>query len=403
MGEIAEEQSIHDKRESCVMERYSAVGGQQSSNDSQSQFKGYQSLRRISKNSRSNTILTKPSVGNNQFSDRSKSHQFKAMQEEEVVSSDDETSNPVNQALVDCEESSPSPSDESSNDFESSLIESSASSNGVHGISAMNNLSDHHYPAMTDMYKKLNSKNTSNYVQIKAIWVLDHTKSVIVDVSQDETIAFLQTKIGESMEESYDDFRGLRHVEASCIFDPKFVARYLHHDTNASSKNKNPQLQSLNLQDLLRGPELRGKFLNAQLPIKDALKNGDSIFFHIETMDLWVNTDIHLTLMGRMVLQGRAQFKISKGSTFISLRKKLQIFGIKLWCHKNKQPITETTTDDKGSDGGEELKITSLKSLQPLPGSNLIEETKNHSDSFNDLAPYPIEGAFTSIDDLELA
>lgn len=128
--------------------------------------------------------------------------------------------------------------------------------------SGVPNPGEHHYPAVTDMYKKLNSKNTSNYVQLKAIWVLDHTKSVIVDVSQDETIAFLQTKIGDRMEESYDDFRGLRHVEASCIFDPKFVAKFVQLDNAQASKHKNPQLQSLNLQDLLRGPEFRAKYLN---------------------------------------------------------------------------------------------------------------------------------------------
>lgn len=60
-------------------------------------------------------------------------------------------------------------------------------------------------------------------------------------------------------------------------------------------------------------------------------------------MDLWINTDIHLSLLGRPVLQGKAQFKVSKNSTFAGLRKKLQIFGIKLWCHKNRQPSQDQT------------------------------------------------------------
>lgn len=129
------------------------------------------------------------------------------------------------------------------------------------------------------------------------------------------------------------------------------------------------------------------------MPIKDALKNGDSIFFHIETMDLWVNTDIHLTLMGRMVLQGRAQFKISKQSTFVSLRKKLQIFGIKLWCHKNKQPIQETAEEEKGSEAADEIKIRHLGSQNPLPSSNFQEETKQLSESFQEPAQYLIDGS----------
>ena len=99
------------------------------------------------------------------------------------------------------------------------------------------------------------------------------------------------------------------------------------------------------MQELLRSEDTGDKYLNSHAPIKECLKNGDQIYFHIETMDLWINTDIHLSLMGRVVLQGKAQFKVSKASTFASLRKKLQIFGIKLWCVKNQQPNAENSED----------------------------------------------------------
>ena len=72
--------------------------------------------------------------------------------------------------------------------------------------------------------------------------------------------------------------------------------------------------------------------------IKDCLANGSHLYFDIETIDLWLNIQISLSLRGTKVFDGKAKFKFSKSATLGSLRKKLQIFGNRLWCHKNMCP-----------------------------------------------------------------
>lgn len=113
---------------------------------------------------------------------------------------------------------------ETSNDYESSLIASSVSSYkaslpptlppqlpgvSVAGIGK---------PQAGDVYQKLTYKGQATYLQIEAVWVLDQSKRVSVEVTMDDQVSFLQSKIGEKMEETYDDFRGLRHVVASQVY-----------------------------------------------------------------------------------------------------------------------------------------------------------------------------------------
>lgn len=158
----------------------------------------------------------------------------------------------------------------------------------------------------------------------------------------DDQVSFLQSKIGERMEETYDDFRGLRHVVASHVYGGPELAKPAQQEghlqrrgTTQAAGSRAPHQTAI---ELLRSAYSRGVSLDPNIPVSECLKDGEMVYFQIETMDLWINTDIHLSLMGRPVLQGKAQFKVSKNSTFAGLRKKLQIFGIKLWCHKNRQP-----------------------------------------------------------------
>lgn len=228
-----------------------------------------------------------------------------------------------------------------SNDCESSLIASSVSS---YKASAPPALPGAAIPAIGkpqagDVYQKLTSKGQAAYLRIEAVWVLDQSKRVDVEVTLDDQVSFLQSKIGEKMEETYDDFRGLRHVVASQVYGTD-NAKAAQSEPQQSKKGpasagRAPHQAAI---ELLRSAYGKGVSLDPNLPVRDCLKDGETVYFQIETMDLWINTDIHLSLLGRPVLQGKAQFKVSKNSTFAGLRKKLQIFGIKLWCHKNRQP-----------------------------------------------------------------
>ena len=82
------------------------------------------------------------------------------------------------------------------NDSESSIIQSSNSSN---------------FDMLGGNYKKLYNKNNCNYYQIKAFWIKDTSKCIIVDINENDNVKYLLRKIGERMEETHDDFRGLRH------------------------------------------------------------------------------------------------------------------------------------------------------------------------------------------------
>lgn len=85
----------------------------------------------------------------------------------------------------------------------------------------------HNHPPATAMYKKMErhrdkSKDASKpynvtYFQIYATWMTDTRKSVLVDIDSNETIEYLLRKIGERMEETHQEFRGLRHCHATEI------------------------------------------------------------------------------------------------------------------------------------------------------------------------------------------
>ena len=65
------------------------------------------------------------------------------------------------------------------------------------------------------------------------------------------------------------------------------------------------------------------KKFNNNDTIKNCLKNGDQVFFEIDTIDLWLQINIGINLGKKKILQGKVQFKISKNTTIASLKKKL--------------------------------------------------------------------------------
>ena len=85
--------------------------------------------------------------------------------------------------------------------------------------------------------------------------------------------------------------------------------------------------------------------------IKNCLNSGDRIFFEIDSIDLWLHTSISLNLGNKRILNGKAEFKFNKSASISKLRKKLQMFAIKLWCHKNTSPSNINGDDDSFSAG----------------------------------------------------
>ena len=51
-------------------------------------------------------------------------------------------------------------------------------------------------------------------MHIKATLVSDHTKVVMVEVEETDTIKYLMKRVGEKMESTYDLYRNLRGVTA---------------------------------------------------------------------------------------------------------------------------------------------------------------------------------------------
>lgn len=105
---------------------------------------------------------------------------------------------------------------ESMNDTESSIIQSSISSNYDKngGANLGNHMPTVNHLTSTGNYKKIYGRNNANFFQLKASWVQDNSKSVLVDIDENESVAYLLRKIGERMEETHYDFRGLRHCQA---------------------------------------------------------------------------------------------------------------------------------------------------------------------------------------------
>lgn len=116
------------------------------------------------------------------------------------------------------------------NDSESSIILSSVSSDyhghgqgppganhshaiglegGAHGQAPAGSAQAAHHQQVGN-YKKLHGRHNANYLQLKASWLQETSKSVCVDIDENETVLYLLRKIGERMEETHDEFRGLR-------------------------------------------------------------------------------------------------------------------------------------------------------------------------------------------------
>jgi len=52
------------------------------------------------------------------------------------------------------------------------------------------------------LYKLARNKERGNYMQFKAYWIRDKSKSVLVEIKESQTVAYLKKKIGERLEET---------------------------------------------------------------------------------------------------------------------------------------------------------------------------------------------------------
>lgn len=174
--------------------------------------------------------------------------------------------------------------EQTSNDCESSLIASSVSSYKLSaspppaapgGVSTPGE----GRPQPGDVYQKLTSKGQATYLQIEAVWVLDQSKRVNVEVTLDDQVSFLQSKIGERMEETYDDFRGLRHVVASQVYgsdNGKATQPEGQSKKSPSAPARAPHQAAI---EQLRSAYGKGVSLDPNLPVRDCLKDGETVYF----------------------------------------------------------------------------------------------------------------------------
>lgn len=185
------------------------------------------------------------------------------------------------------------------------------------------------------------------YFWIKATWIGDEKKSVLVDIASEESLQYLQSKIGERMEETYQRFRGLRHCKATVMYvatEHKTWEPLIGPDSG-NSRELTPRHNRFSGPPPFQYPEImpagdavpstKPQPLSSQSLIKDCLKNGDHIFFEIEAIDLWLNIQIDLCFGTRRILKGKFQFKVNKSANLLSLKKKLQKFAIEIWAYKN--------------------------------------------------------------------
>ena len=144
-----------------------------------------------------------------------------------------------------------------------------------------------------------------------------------MDINENDNVGYLKRKIGERMEETHEDFNGLRGCRATQIYQ----ADKEHNNTQNRGKDKEERHTH--------------KLLNENMLIKQCLKSGDKVFFEIDTQDVWLHTSLSLFLHKKPIFIGEAELKVAKEDTLGSLKKKLQVFAIKLWCIKNKQQSSE--------------------------------------------------------------
>lgn len=147
----------------------------------------------------------------------------------------------------------------------------------------------------------------------------------MVDINENDNVGYLLRKIGERLEETYEDFTGLRHCKAKFIYQEK-------------KDEQKSNFKSVSNQATFNEEQTKCESIEKYQPhflIKNVLRSGDQVFFEIDTIDIWINVQINISLRKKKILVGKAKFKFSKHATLGSLRRKLQIFGIRLWCHKN--------------------------------------------------------------------
>jgi hypothetical protein len=108
--------------------------------------------------------------------------------------------------------------------------------------------------------------------------------------------------------------------------------------------------------------------------IKECLKDGDQIYFEIQSLDLWLSTSINLHLANEKIISCKAQFKFPKNATVLDLKKSLQVFAIKLWCHKNSSPDGNASKFDESEIHDQNTSEVNKDSVVVMGLQKLIEE-----------------------------
>lgn len=70
---------------------------------------------------------------------------------------------------------------------------------------------------------------------------------MLVDIDENETVNFLLRTIGERMEETHEDFRGLRHCSATYIFLQENDGKNTNRSTRGGDDNKRFALNNTSL------------------------------------------------------------------------------------------------------------------------------------------------------------
>jgi hypothetical protein len=66
------------------------------------------------------------------------------------------------------------------------------------------------------------------------------------------------------------------------------------------------------------------------------LKDGEEIYFRIESMNFWLKVNYKLHSPQSLV-EGNIEVRVDKGDKLLGVKKKLQLLMIKLWHHSLRQ------------------------------------------------------------------
>ena len=132
---------------------------------------------------------------------------------------------------------------------------------------------------------------------LKATLVTMRDRSVIVTVSETDTIGNLQVIIGESMKNSHIDFQSLNFVKAFNI-------------TKVSDKLLN---------------------LKEDYIVADYLSPDEEVLFEIDSANFWLRIKFQLYTKQTLAIEGFTQALIMKNETISVLRKQLQLLMIQVW------------------------------------------------------------------------